>query len=156
MKKFLITGNQNKCQIIEPLSCLIRLAMLSVKPKGSKISFYKNRIHIYDPNFAQGIMRWIYDDNKNDIHNLKYSIIKAVECYQADTYLTYITSLSIEGLDKLKLAYDEHSIISHSINYYQNIIRKFGGEKITEETMSQSRILAQNDLLDQVDSESKK
>lgn len=116
--------------IIEPLTCLIRLSILEFKQIGTKISIYENRITYNDPNMFQGALRWSNGDNREDIHNIYNSLIKATEWFDiSEPHIKNIFMCAIKGLQKLKLSYDENSIISHSISHYIQLLQnKVNGE----------------------------
>ena len=105
--------------IIDPLTCLIRLAILNFKPHNTKISIKDNRITYNDPNILQGTIRWTNGDNREDIHNIYNPIIKAIKWYNLeDENIITILRYSIKGLQKLKESYEINSTIVHSIDYY--------------------------------------
>ena len=66
----LITSPSERGLILEPISTLFRLSILSFKPKGTKISITENKIIINDNNYIQGISRWSGGDARTDLHNL--------------------------------------------------------------------------------------
>lgn len=123
--------NESKSDsIIEPLTCLIRLAILEFKPLGTKISIHDNKINYNDPCILQGALRWSNGDNREDIHNIFYPIEKACSWFSNDDeQIKNIFQYSIKGLEKLKKSYTKNSTISHSISYYKtymidNFIKK--------------------------------
>ena len=59
--------SDEKIQVIEPLTCMIRLAILAYKPKGTKVCIYENAIYIQEPSLLQGPIRWLSGDNRNDM-----------------------------------------------------------------------------------------
>jgi hypothetical protein len=146
-----IFQEKNKNSIIEPLICLIRLAILEFKPCGTKISIYNNRIIYNEPNLLQGAVRWSNGDSRDDLHNIYHPISKASEWYDInDTNIKNIFIYSIRGLEKLKLSYNRNSTINHSIQYYIDYLtkslnqennRNFGenGGSIKTRTKSQTR-----------------
>ena len=119
---------QNKDErmfILDPFTCIIRLAILSFKPIGTKISIHNNKISYNYPNVFQGPIRWTYGDNRNDLHNLFNPLVKSTEWYDLDTEpIQNIFNFAVSGLEKLKLSYTVNSIICHSINHYIDIIKK--------------------------------
>lgn len=124
----LFQNQEEEIQILEPLTCMIRLAILSFKPKGTKICIYQNSIYIQDPGLFQGTLRWISGDNRNDLHFLKDPILKALVRYDPskDENIKFIFTLAGEGLLKLKNSYSDRqssSLTSHSIDYYIKIIQ---------------------------------
>ena len=119
------TKKNNKNLIIDPFSCIVRLAILSFKPKGTKISIYDNKITYNDPTVFQGPIRWSQGDNREDLHNLYSPIVKALEWYDYNNpTIKNIFELSKVGLNKLKDSYNKSSSISHSITYYISLIEE--------------------------------
>lgn len=118
----LITSPSERGLILEPISTLFRLSILSFKPKGTKISITENKIVINDNNYIQGISRWSGGDARTDLHNL-FNPLDRLEKYDYsylfnnDNY-NNILKYAINGLEKLKLTYADCSIIQHSINLY--------------------------------------
>ena len=78
---FYYNNNMNRNLILEPFCCILRMILLNYKPIGTKISIQNNSIQYYDPSMFQGILRSIYGDNREDIHNLYSPILKAFEWY---------------------------------------------------------------------------
>jgi hypothetical protein len=121
-----IFGNnkqQTKYFIIDPFTCMVRLAILSFKPKGTKISILDNMIKYNDPNILQGTIRWSQGDNRDDLHNLYRPITKAIEWYQLeDEKIKHIFGLSSKGIENLMFSYTGNSTVRHSLVYYKSII----------------------------------
>ena len=116
---------KNKNSIIEPLICLVRLAILEFKPHGTKISIFNNRISYNDPNMLQGALRWSNGDTRDDLHNIFLPITKFNEWYDIDNDdVKNILTFSIRGLEKLKSSYNKNSTINHSIEYYISYLYK--------------------------------
>ena len=113
-------SKDEKTFILDPLTCIIRLGILSFKPVGTKISIYHNKISYNDPNLFQGTVRWGYGDNRNDLHNLFKPILLSTQWYSHDDQMIKnIFKYAIKGLKKLKKAYNINSIICiyrHCIN----------------------------------------
>ena len=121
--------NNEKMPVIEPLTCMIRLAILSFKKKGTKICFQENSIYIQEPSFLQGTIRWLSGDNRNDLHYLLNPIIKSIHKWDPNKNesIKNIYKLAISGLENLKNGYHSNnrnisSLISHSIDLYINLI----------------------------------
>ncbi len=115
----IITVNQLKHVILDPFTTIIRLALLSFKPKGTKIGIDKHKIIYYYPNKFQGISRFIYGDKRADLHNLHQPVKKASEWYKQETdgKLKYIFALGHRGLVLLKDNYDNVNNNSDSSTY---------------------------------------
>ena len=76
--------NSKPDSIIDPLTCIIRLAVLEFKPENTKISIANNRIRYCDPTILQGPLRWGNGDNREDIHNIYNPIIRALQWYDVE------------------------------------------------------------------------
>ena len=53
--------------VLDPLSVIIKLAILSNKPVGTKICILKNVIHLQIPGPFQAFCRYLYKTNKTDL-----------------------------------------------------------------------------------------
>lgn len=137
----LFYDNEKPDSIIEPLTCLIRLAILEFKPIHTKLSISDNRITFDEPTILQGAVRWSNGDRREDIHNIFNPIRKAGEWFdiQSDDICT-IFKFSIRGLEKLKLSYNKNSTIAHSIEYYTLYLKnKLDYTKNTKNTKNSER-----------------
>ena len=115
----LFYDNDKPDSIIEPMTCLIRLAILEFKPLHTKLSISNNRITYDEPTILQGAVRWSNGDRREDIHNIFNPIRKSGEWFDINNDdICTIFKFSIRGLEKLKLSYNENSTIAHSIEYY--------------------------------------
>jgi len=121
-------------QTLEPMCCMIRLAMLAFREIGTKISINNNRIIIIQPSILQGTLRWTYGDTRQDLHHLLHPIVKAIELYDINLpYIFNIFKYTSIGLTKLKSSYnDDSSIICHSLIHYISIVDKALETKLTK------------------------
>ena len=71
--------------IIDPFSCLVKLALLRFLDTGTKISINQNSLFFNSPTYIQGIVRFLYGDNREHLHNLYLPIQKCVEWYWNDS-----------------------------------------------------------------------
>lgn len=111
--------------ILDPFTCIVRLAVLGFKPEGTKISVFYNRISYNEPGILQGIMRWTYGDNREDLHNLFNPIKKVIEWYNLTIpEIKGICEFAIKGLNVLMKSYKTQSIICHSLEHYATILQK--------------------------------
>ena len=132
--KSFIFNSEVKNYVLDPLTCIVRCAILSFKPVGTKLSINQNKITFVDPNFLQGTIRWTYGDKREDLHNLYSPIIKAFEWYDIESGIhKYLFKQSLEGIDMLLNAYDKDSIIHHSLVHYKKIIQEFIDGKATQD-----------------------
>ena len=121
-------------QTLEPMCCMIRLAMLAFRDVGTKISINNNVITIIQPSIIQGTVRWTHGDTRQDLHHLLHPIVKAIELYDINLpYIFNIFKYTSIGLTKLKSSYnDDSSIICHSLIHYISIVDKALEAKITK------------------------
>lgn len=113
-------------QLLEPLSVIIKLGIISLKPVGTKIAIYNNKLHIQSPNILQGPIRWTYGITREDIHLLLNPIIKAIFIFSPNGNNDYksLFTYAINGLEVLKKSYfNQSSILSHALEYYIFIIK---------------------------------
>ena len=116
----------NNLQLLEPLTSIIRLAMLNFAKVGTKIAIYNNRISSQPPNIIQGAIRWSYGNKRNELHNLYKPILIATQYYDRteNEDIHNIFDYAVEGLEKLTQTYSEHEndIVCHSIKLYKEIL----------------------------------
>ncbi len=143
-----LTKKDEKRIVLSPMNVIYRLALLSFCPETTKMSIMNNGIRFMYPSIFQPILRWKNNDTRDDIHNLHNAIVKFVLWYDnKDVDMLYICSRSLEGLKHLQKTYAEHSIISHCIVLYQNLLAAFmRGERMIspipiKETYSSDKII---------------
>lgn len=114
--------------VLDPLSVIIKLAILSNKPIGTKIYVYNNVVYLHEPGVLQSIKRYALNTNKTDIQYLYNPVIIACREYLNKTTNSQYPKLkdlfrkAQIGLDKLKRTYINSSIIELCLNYYTTII----------------------------------
>ena len=120
-------------QLLDPLSSIIRLALLAYKEKHTKISISHNKIYFQPPNIMQGTMRWTNGDGRDDLKNLCHTIEIALLWYDPNNNknIQNIFKMSIKGLNKLKDAYtvqgskvSNSNLVCHSILHYTDLIER--------------------------------
>jgi hypothetical protein len=126
---------QSKQQILHPMNCMVRLALLQYKSDSTKISVIDNSIYYNQPGLLQGIIRYVNGDKREDIHNIYQPILKAIEWYDISNEVhLYIFQECLKGLDKLIETYSTHSTIHTTIQHYRKLLNsKIQGETIDEE-----------------------
>jgi hypothetical protein len=125
IKSIFFTSDVKKF-VLDPLTCIIRCAVLSYKPYGTKISILNSGISYHEPTALQGTIRWSQGDKREDLHNIYNPILKSTQWYTKDNKdILNIFTLAKKGLEKLKNSYESSSIISHSLELYINIIELF-------------------------------
>ena len=121
----------SKNLILEPLSCILKLILLQYKEKGTKISISNNSILFNNPNYVQGICRFIDGDCREDLHNLYHPLLKATQWYPLKDYkLLYLESK--KGLELLKNVYNDNTTIHHTISHYIDIVSGTNTQKIPD------------------------
>ena len=125
MMSNLLKSKKEKNIIIDPLSCLIKLSILSFYPEGTKISVTDNQISFHEPSFYQGTIRYFKGDGREDLHNLYNAIQKCMEWYwdEANNDILFLFGTAIEGLEKLKKTYSRNSTIQHTLDYYIHYLK---------------------------------
>ena len=138
--------------IIDPFSCLIKLSLLRFLDAGTKISINQNSLCFNSPTYIQGIVRFIYGDNREHLHNLYLPIQKCVEWFwdEMNTDMIYIFNNAVVGLKILKKAYSEFATIQHTIDYYIIILMQKNATLIAKMGISSLNIEnLTNELLDE-------
>ena len=119
----LFNFKQEKNMILDPLTSIIRLAILSFKNKGTKISIHNNKIAYCEPGMLQGTIRLAFGDNREDLHNLYNPILKASEWFENDKDIRNLFIHAVLGIKVLKQSYSKNSTIYHTLKLYQDIIK---------------------------------
>jgi len=117
--------------ILEPLSCVIKLILLQYKEKGTKISVYNNSLFFNEPFFGQGIIRSLYGDKREDLHNMYHPLLKALEWYPLQEYQSYYEECK-KGLELLLDVYDNNTTIHHTISHYISIVDGTNKQRIPD------------------------
>jgi hypothetical protein len=114
--------------ILDPLSVIIKLAILSNKPIGSKICIDKNIIYIQDPGIFQSVCRYAFKNDKTDLQYLynpieiackQYLNVKVVQQYPK---IPDLFKCAQNGILKLIETYRSCSIMRLCLNYFYSII----------------------------------
>ena len=131
--KLLFQKKADRNVIIDPFSCLIKLSLLRFLDNGTKISIYQNSIHFNSPSYIQGIIRFMYGDNREHLHNLYLPIQKCVEWFwnEKNDDIIYMFNNAVIGLKMLKESYNEYATIQHTIDYYIIIIMQRNSQLIS-------------------------
>ena len=121
--------------MLDPLSTIIKLALLNKYEDGVKISIKNNIITIQKKSYYQGIIRWFNNDNKFDLDKLFFPIIYASQKYLIENNfnIKIIFEASLLGIQKLINTYSNNILISNYLKYLHLIINYylFNSYKIT-------------------------
>ena len=122
----LVSIKEKSDMILEPLQVMIQLGLLSHCPIGTKLSISENLLHIQEPSWNQGILRWYMKDNKDDLYYLFQAIRRFYMWYKPEDCVIYskILESAIKGLKKLQETYENTDKISikHTLALYTNIL----------------------------------
>jgi hypothetical protein len=114
------TNNIIRPQLIDPISCMCKLAMLYFYPLQSRLSIKNHCVYIQEPSLLLGVKRYYYSDGREDISMLFIPIMKAIEWYLIDReskieeninrcdILKDIMLFSSKGLKKLQQTYSQN------------------------------------------------
>ena len=114
-----------KSEILEPLTTLITLSIVSFKSVGTKIAVYSNKIYIQEPSATQGLVRWTFGNNREEIHFLLKPIFRAVNLFKPkeNEDIKLIFDFAIKGLKLLKQSYySNSSTLCHTLDLYISIL----------------------------------
>lgn len=119
--------SNNKTDILDPLSVILKLFIYNYKPQGTKLSISHNKIVIQDHGIFQGSVRTFFGDTKNDINIIfspvVYSCIKYLGGNDREKYI-YVFETVSSALNKLKLTYAGDEIV-YTIDQIKNVIDSF-------------------------------
>lgn len=130
--------DDNLKYILEPLSVIIKLAILSKKNIGTKICVHNNFLFIQEVGIFQSIVRYVFNNNKVDIQYLynpiefacKFFLDKKKNLSNLNVKVLFVNAQ--KGIKKLIDTYQEHLIIVHTLYFYYNIIENHLSEKYNE------------------------
>lgn len=121
--------------ILDPLSVIIKLAILSNKPIGTKLRIDNNIIYTQEPGPFQAICRYVFQNNKTDIQYLYNPIELACQQYltknviQQNLKMKDLFKGAQNGLLKLIETYKNCSVMRICLNYYFSLISNHLEEK---------------------------
>jgi hypothetical protein len=123
--------NTQKNLILEPLCCILKLILLQFKEQGTKISVSDNSITFNEPSYGQGLVRSLYGDCREDLHNIYHPLLKAVEWYPIREFIIYYDECK-KGLQLLLQVYDDNTTIHHTISHYISILEGKNDKEVSE------------------------
>lgn len=121
--------------ILDPLSTIIKLAILSNKPINTKICIDKNVVFIQEPGPFQAFCRYMFNNNKTDIQYIYNPIEIACQMYlteqsiQQNPKIKELFKCAQNGLVKLMETYKNCSVMRICLNYYYSLISNHLDEK---------------------------
>jgi hypothetical protein len=117
--------------ILDPLSTIIKLAIISFKPIGTKISICNNLIGIQEPGLFQPIVRFVFKNNKTDLHYIYNPIEFACKKYLSETFTSKMPNIvklfecGLKGLLNLCETYKNSPTSIICLNYYSTLILNY-------------------------------
>lgn len=147
----LLPNNKNvdtHLYILDPLSVIIKLAIISNKPIGTKLSITKNIIYLQEPGPFQGIFRYIFNYNKTDLQYLYNPIEIACKIYLNPNNINNYNNIeelfrcAQNGLIKLMETYKQCSIIRLCLNYYFTLISNYLNQNYIDNLFKKDEISA--------------
>ena len=117
--------------LLDPLSVIIKLAILGNKPIGTKLLIQNNVVYFQEPGFFQSITRFYYSTNKTDLQYMYNPIYIACvtflskESVAKTPRLKNLFTNALAGLKNLIETYKSCSILTLCLNYYYAIIKNF-------------------------------
>lgn len=124
--------------ILDPLSVIIKLAILSNKLIGTKICISRNIIYFQEPGLFQGFCRYLLKTNKTDLQYMYNPIELACQHYlskssiQQNPKLKDLFKCAQNGILKLIETYKQCSIMRLCLNYYYSLISNYLDETCIE------------------------
>jgi hypothetical protein len=114
--------------VLDPLSVIIKLAIISNKPVGTKLYISNNVVYFQEPGIFQGLCRYFLNTNKTDLQFMYNPIHLACSTYLTPDFvkstprIKSLFTCAQNGLQKLMETYKSCSIIHLCLNYYFAII----------------------------------
>ena len=125
-------ANDNvKSFILDPLSVIIKLAIISNKPVGTKILIQNNVIFFQEPGVFQAFCRYVLNTNKSDLQYMYNPIHAACQHFlqkdfvESTPRIKSLFKCAQLGIEKMKETYKDYSTICLCLNYYYIIINNF-------------------------------
>ena len=126
-----ITSSTSKNDILDPLSVIIKLAIISNKQNDIKICIYNNVVYIQEPNIIQPLIRMYYKNSKSDLQYLYNPIELACQTFLSkEEKIKDLFICAQKGIEKLINTYKSCSIICHSLNYYFSLIGNYLNDSV--------------------------
>ena len=121
--------------VLEPLSVIIKLAIISNKPIGTKLRIGNNVIYLQEPGVFQAVCRYLLKNNKTDIQYLYNPIEIACNTYltkqviQQNPKIKELFKCAQNGILKLIETYKTCSVMRICLSYYLSLISNHLEEK---------------------------
>ena len=117
-----------KTFVLDPLSVIIKLAIIGNKPVGTKILISKNIMYFQEPGPFQALCRVFFKTNKTDLQYMYNPIELACKQFLSKEFvkntprIKNLFTCAQNGIKRLIETYKTNSIISLTLNYFNVII----------------------------------
>lgn len=130
LKYVMLNANKNinpRLFLLDPLSVIVKLAILSGKPVGTKLFINQNIIYFQEPGYFQAVTRLYNTSSKSDLSQLYNPIQIACDQYldpdNSDDPLKSLFICAYKGLGRLVDTYRDCTILVHTLYFFQSIIK---------------------------------
>ena len=125
----------DKKHILDPITCICKLALLHLLPDKTKLAIRHHVLHIHGHSCYQWLERLANGDSRIDISNLSGSLYTAAKWYivegadlvdmseETSGHFRIIVEHSILGLKKLQGTYDNDVTIIIVLQYMVNLLQ---------------------------------
>lgn len=142
--------NDDKFYIVDPLTTLCKLSLLTYMPERTRLSINHHVLHIQEYNYLQWMERMKNGDNRFDVSNLNMPITKVIQWYLLSetnidpkiiNNIKIIATYAVNGLRKLQMeTYEKDKamiiILQHFINQLSDALNNTWDENRMAKTDS--------------------
>ena len=134
--------------ILDPLSVIVKLAILRNKPIGTKLRITDNVFYIQEPGPFQALCRLYFNSGKTDLQYLYNPIQLACSAFLNTRFcdrtpgIRKLFQCAISGLERLKETYKACPVIVLCLNYYVNLIENYLEEYMNEKLFKKDAMTA--------------
>jgi len=147
-----------KTFVLDPLSVIIKLAIIGNKPVGTKILISKNIMYFQEPGPFQALCRVFFKTNKTDLQYMYNPIELACKQFSSKEFvkntprIKNLFTCAQNGIKRLIETYKTNSIISLTLNYFNVIITNHVEQTYNESIFSKDGMtsLYTKELLEQL------
>ena len=131
-----------KLFILDPLSVIVKLAILSNKPIGTKLLIQNNVIYFQEPGPFQSFCRMFYKSNKTDLQYMYNPINIACLYFLSKDFVSktprikHLFVCAQKGLKNLMETYKNCSILNLTLNYYYALLTNHIDQQYNENMFS--------------------
>jgi hypothetical protein len=126
-----LKNNNNYQFVLNPLTVIIKLSILSCKPVGTKIHIQNNVVYLQEPGIFQSLTRYLFKSNKSHLQYLYNPIKIACQTYLTKEYIKTTPNIinifisAKNGIENLIHTYSICPITVLCLKYYHVIITNF-------------------------------